>query len=207
MSRADLIQAYITALPFAPVAVVATTGGRCRVAVGGEPAPGEKLKRQFYFKASHIELVLGAAGLTDSPVDQPPDAIAARLEKTARRLHAPYDLIPEIVVLKGEIETCIDHRDIYDTPVSVPLTLASKTDDLYLLGEPGRRLLQTIGLVNAVAAQTRRFQAIGVMHNGAPSQSRASDGASKWANNVNSLRVGIVNLNEVLEQIQSLQIS
>jgi hypothetical protein len=139
----------------------------------------------------------------------PVRAEAARLERE-RRLRADglaLLLIPEIVVLKGEIETCIGNGSIYDTPVSVPLMLASKTDDLYLLGEPGRRLLQTIGLVNGVAAQTRRFQAIGVMHNGAPIQSRVSDGASIWANNVNSLRLGIVNLNEVLEQIESLQIS
>lgn len=117
---------------------------------------------------------------------------AARLERE-RRLRADglaLLLIPDILVLKGEIETCIAHGRIYDPPVTVPATLSSKTDDLYLLGEPSRRLLQTIGLVNGVAAQTRRFQAVGVAH-GAPSLSKITDGLPIWENNLDTLRLGI----------------
>jgi hypothetical protein len=138
----------------------------------------------------------------------PVRAEAARLERE-RRLRADglaLLLIPEIAVLKGEIETCIDSGNIFDPPVTVPVTLSSKTDDLYLLGEPGRRLLQTIGLVNGVAAQTRRFQSV-AMYGGVPMSSKIADGIPIWANNVDTLRVGVMNLDEVLEQIQTLQIS
>jgi hypothetical protein len=96
LSRASLIEAYITALPFTAVAVVQTAGGGCRVAVGGEPAPGEKIKHQFFFKPLHIELLLSAAGLDDAPINQAPDAIAALLEKAARRMGAPYETESEI---------------------------------------------------------------------------------------------------------------
>lgn len=138
----------------------------------------------------------------------PVRAEAARLERE-RRLRADglaLLLMPEIIELKGEIEALIETGDIYDPPITVSVTLVSKTDDLYLLGDLGRRLLQTIGLVNGVAAQTRRFQAIGVMHDGTPIQSRASDGDSIWANNVSSLRIGLENLDEVSERIPDLLI-
>src|SRR5258706_12327099 len=59
-------------------------------------APGEAIAQQYYFKRSHIELVLGAAGLTDSPINQSPDAVAALIERTARSMHAPYETEPEI---------------------------------------------------------------------------------------------------------------
>jgi hypothetical protein len=95
LSRANLIQVYLDALPFVPVAVVQTAGG-CRVAVGGEPAPGEKIEHRFYFKPLHIELLLGAAGLTDAPIDQPPDAVAALIEKTAKSMGAPYETGAEL---------------------------------------------------------------------------------------------------------------
>jgi hypothetical protein len=138
----------------------------------------------------------------------PVRAEAARLERE-RRLRADglaLLLIPEIIVLKGELETYIDSGRIYDPPVTVPLTLSSKTDDLYLLGEPGRRLLQTIGLVNGVGAQARRFQSVG-MSGGVPMLSKIADGVPIWNNNVNSLRLGIVNLDEVLKEIERLLIS
>jgi hypothetical protein len=96
VSRASLIDAYVSALPFAAVIVVAVPRGGCRVAVGGEPAPGEKIERQYYFKASHIELVLGAAGLTDGPIDQPPATIAALVERTARSMQAPFQTAAEL---------------------------------------------------------------------------------------------------------------
>jgi hypothetical protein len=96
VSRASLVEAYIAALPFAPAAVVAIPGDGCRIAVGGEIAPGETIAQQYYFKASHIELVLSAAGLTDSPVPQSPDAVVALLEKAARAMRAPYETAAEI---------------------------------------------------------------------------------------------------------------
>jgi hypothetical protein len=138
----------------------------------------------------------------------PVRAEASRLERE-RRLRADglsLLLLPEILVLKGEIETCIAHGQIYDPPVTVSTSLSEKTDDLYLLGEAGRRLLQTIGLVNGVAAQTRRFQAVGMAH-GAPILSKMADGHPIWENNLDTLRLGLMNLDEVVELMQTLQIS
>jgi thiamine pyrophosphokinase len=80
-------------------------------------------------------------------------------------------LIPEIVALKGEIETHAERGSIYDPPVAVPPILLDRTDELYVLGGIGGRLLQTIGIVNGVGTQTRRFQAAGTM-NGVPIESK-----------------------------------
>jgi hypothetical protein len=52
MSRESLVQAYINALPFTAVAIVAD-GRRCRIRTG-EPAEGEKIKHRFYFRFSRM---------------------------------------------------------------------------------------------------------------------------------------------------------
>jgi hypothetical protein len=100
VSRADLIQTYISALPFAPVAIVAIPGdSRCRVetAAAAPGAPGEKTIARYYFKPSHIELLLGAAAIPAGvEISIPPDAVAALIERTAKRVHAPYDTEPEL---------------------------------------------------------------------------------------------------------------
>jgi hypothetical protein len=88
VSRASLIEAYVSALPFAAVAVVQTAGG-CRVAVGGEIAPGETIAARFYFKPSHAELVLMTIG-KEGLADKPPAAVAALIERTAAMLGAPH---------------------------------------------------------------------------------------------------------------------
>ena len=84
MSRETLVETYIMSLPFVPVAIVAVPGGGSRIEIGGTSAP------TLYFKQSHLELVLGAAGL-GRPIDQRPDAVAALIERTARSMQAPYD--------------------------------------------------------------------------------------------------------------------
>src|ERR1700722_3574915 len=64
----------------------------------------------------------------------------ARAREAERRLRAwglALLLAPEIMVLKGEIETCIESGTIYDAPVQVPASLIDKTDQLYLFGETG----------------------------------------------------------------------
>lgn len=66
MSRELLVEAYVSALPFAAVAIVQTAGGGCRIETA---APGEVAR--YYFKPSHVDLVLGAAGLADGPIDHP----------------------------------------------------------------------------------------------------------------------------------------
>ena len=89
----------------AAVAVVAVPSGGCRVAVGGEPAPGEKIAQRYYFKPLHIELVLGAAGVGDRPIDQPPDAVATVIRRTVRSLGAPFQTEPE---LRADAEQEVD---------------------------------------------------------------------------------------------------
>lgn len=100
MSRETLISAYVAALPFAAVAIIAIPGGRrCRVSnppCVADLAPGEKIAQLYYFKPTHLDLVLGAAGLGCDPIEQPPDAVAALIERTARRMGAPYETEPEI---------------------------------------------------------------------------------------------------------------
>jgi hypothetical protein len=111
-------------------------------------------------------------------------------------------LLPEILVLKGEIETLIDSGDIYEPPVTIPPSLLSRADELYLLGEAGGRLLQAIGMINGVAAQTRRFQA----RAGGKLDDLLVAGGPGWAakpiweNNVDTLKLCILNLDEVVEQ-------
>jgi hypothetical protein len=138
----------------------------------------------------------------------PVRAEVRRLERE-RRLRADglaLLLVSEVAVLKGEIETQIEFGDLYRPPIVVSPTLAGKTDDLYLMGEPGRRLLQAIGLVNGVAAQTRRFQALGI-RDGVPVESMRANGNHIWAGNVSSLHLALVDLNEALDMMPSLQTS
>jgi hypothetical protein len=89
-SRESLVQTYIDALPLARVAIVAIPGRGCRVAVGGEIGPGEKIAHQFFFKPLHIELVLGAAGLGDGPIRQPAVIVAEQIEQAAAKLGARW---------------------------------------------------------------------------------------------------------------------
>ena len=51
------------------MAIVAIAGGGCRVETAAQGAPGETIAR-YFFKPSHIDLVLGAAGLADGPIDK-----------------------------------------------------------------------------------------------------------------------------------------
>ena len=105
MSRESLIEAYVAALPFAAVAIVAVPGGGCRVETAAPGAPGEAIAQQYYFKPSHIELVLGAASLADGPIDQSPDAVAALIERTAVAMGAPYQTAAE---LRADAEKEVD---------------------------------------------------------------------------------------------------
>jgi hypothetical protein len=73
-------------LPFAAIAIVQTAGGACRVETAAPGAPGEMAR--YYFKPSHVDLVLGAAGLADGPIDEPPAVVAALIEKTAAAMGA-----------------------------------------------------------------------------------------------------------------------
>jgi hypothetical protein len=74
-----------------------------------EIAEGETIERQLYFKANHIELVLGAAGLTDSPIDQAPAAVAGAIERTARSIGAPFQTAADLRIdAEKEVDKIID---------------------------------------------------------------------------------------------------
>jgi hypothetical protein len=96
VSRESLVQTYVDALPFAPIAIVAIPGDGSRVAVGGDLAAGETTVARYFFKPLHIEIVLSAAGLADNPIDEEPAVVAVRLQKAARAMHAPYETAAEI---------------------------------------------------------------------------------------------------------------
>jgi hypothetical protein len=94
VSRESLISAYVAALPFQPVAIVAVPGDRCRV----ETAASGDAVATYWFKQSHIELLLGAAGLPEGrPIDQSPVAVAALIRRTAAAMGAPYETKAEIM--------------------------------------------------------------------------------------------------------------
>jgi hypothetical protein len=131
------------------------------------------------------------------------EAKAREDEKRLRSEAIALLLLPEILVLKGEIESCIENGRIYDVPVVAPAMLMSKTDQLYLLGGTGGRLLQAVGMVNGVAAQTRRFQAVATI-NGVPIQSKMAAGAQIWQNNIEALQLCLMNVDEAIERIQNM---
>lgn len=94
LSRALLIEVYISGLQLTAVAIVSSADGRrCRIETGGEIAPGEKIKWQFYFKPSHTELMtIDKEGLSGKPAG----AVAALIEQAAAKLGAPYQTPDEL---------------------------------------------------------------------------------------------------------------
>ncbi len=109
-------------------------------------------------------------------------------------------LLPDILVLKGEIETAIDSGSILDRPVAVPGSLIQRADDLYLLDDAGARLLQAIGMVNGVAAQTQRYQIKAITAQGVQIRGMIPVGNEIWKNNVSTLKLCLMNIDEVVEQ-------
>jgi len=99
LSRAALIEAYISGLQLTEVAVVGD-GRRCRI-TEGEPAEGEKIQRQFYFKPSHAELVLVMID-QDGLSGKPSAALAASIEQAAAKLGAPFQTPDELRKLAGQ---------------------------------------------------------------------------------------------------------
>jgi hypothetical protein len=94
MSRDSLVEAYIEALPLTAVAVVSVAGGGCRIERAAQCAPGEIAR--YFFKPSHVDLVLSAAGLGGDPIDDPPAAVAALIERTAASMGAPFQSAAEL---------------------------------------------------------------------------------------------------------------
>lgn len=86
MSRESLIEAYISALPLVAVAIVSSTDGKqCRIETGGACARAPS----FYFKATHLDLVLATIDL-DGWTELAPADVSALIERTAANLGAPF---------------------------------------------------------------------------------------------------------------------
>jgi hypothetical protein len=96
MSRAALIDVYISGLALAEVAIVGA-GRRCRIHTDGDGdlAPGEPVAQRYLFKPSHAELVLaeiGPEGLSGQPAGALADAIERAAAKLGARHHSPAEL-------------------------------------------------------------------------------------------------------------------
>lgn len=87
MSRESLVQAYISGLNLTAVAIVGA-GRRCRI-IMGEPAPGETIQHRYFFKPSHVDLLLSTID-KEGVTGKPPAAVAALIEQAAAKLGAPY---------------------------------------------------------------------------------------------------------------------
>jgi hypothetical protein len=57
-------------------------------------------------------------------------------------------------------------------------------------------------MINGVAAQTRRYQAVAIS-NGVPILGKAAAGMPIWQNNLATLRLCLMSLDEVIKQIQT----
>jgi hypothetical protein len=97
MSRASLIEAYISGLNLTEVAVVGA-GRRCRISnrpLGVDLTPGEPIAHRYYFKPLHAELVLSTID-QDSMSGQPAGVLADAIEKAAAMLGAPIRTLTEL---------------------------------------------------------------------------------------------------------------
>jgi hypothetical protein len=88
VSRASLIDVYISGLNLAEVAIVGA-GRQCRIHVDGEIAPGEPVAARYLFKRSHAELLLAKIG-QDGISGKPAAAVTALIEQTAAKLGARW---------------------------------------------------------------------------------------------------------------------
>jgi hypothetical protein len=93
MSRADLIETYISVLNLTSVAIVGA-GRQCRIHTGEIP-PGEPIAARYLFKPSHAELLLATIG-KDGLAGQPAAALVDAIERTAAMLGAPHQTPAEL---------------------------------------------------------------------------------------------------------------
>ena len=141
----------------------------------------------------------------------PVRAEARRLEneREARATGLKLLLLPEVLVLQGELESAAAAKfadgDVLDPAITVSSTLMDRADQMYLMGDTGRRLLQALGMINGVAAQIRRFNAICDAQGIAMIQ-RATAGGELWENNAAAYRICLINLAEVIADLNPRQV-
>lgn len=124
-------------------------------------------------------------------------------ELRLQRQGLAFLLIPEVLALLGEVQTAIGSGTIYDAPIRPPESLSEKLGELYILREVGGRLLQTVGIIRGLAAQTLRFQAK-EMINGVPQRGRVESGRRIWENHKRLLKVCRDNLREAANQLKQI---
>jgi hypothetical protein len=105
MPRVDLIQTYISGLNLTEIAIVGagkqcriktTTGGRFEGTFQtGEIAPGEPVAHRYFFKSSHVDLLLATIG-QDGLSGRSAAALAASIEQAAASIGAVYRSPAEI---------------------------------------------------------------------------------------------------------------
>jgi hypothetical protein len=87
VSHASLVEAYLSGLQLTAVAV-AGAGKQCRI-ITGEPASGEPIQYRYFFKPSHVDLLLSTIG-QDGLSGKPAAALAELIEQAAAKLGARY---------------------------------------------------------------------------------------------------------------------
>jgi hypothetical protein len=88
VSRASLVEAYISGLQLTEVAV-AGAGKQCRIRTGGDLAPGEPVAQRYFFKSSHVDLLLATIG-QDGLSGRSAAALADAIVQAAASIGAPY---------------------------------------------------------------------------------------------------------------------
>jgi hypothetical protein len=96
VSRESLVQAYISGLNLAEVAIVGA-GRRCRIHTDGDGdlAPGEPIQRRYFFKPSHAELLLATID-KEGLSGKPPAVMAGAIEQAATKLGAKWQTPDEV---------------------------------------------------------------------------------------------------------------
>ena len=136
----------------------------------------------------------------------PVRAEAKRLdeERKARAHGLKLLLLPEVLVLQGELEAAVAGGSVSDPAITVSSTLMDRADHMYLMGDTGWRLLEVIGMVNAAAAQTRRLHAI-CDTKGIAKIQRATVGRELWENNAANYERCLNHLEAVLADMNPRQ--
>jgi hypothetical protein len=108
-------------------------------------------------------------------------------------------IIPELVNLLGAMQVARESGSINDPPVLPSKLLIDRADQLYLLGETGGRVLQTIGLLSGMAAQTERYRQ---RAGDPPRPGAAVEGARIWIDHRGLLDFAIMNTEEAVKRLQ-----
>jgi len=112
-------------------------------------------------------------------------------------------LIPDLVALLGAVQAARAKGSIFDPPVAPSRLLLERADQLYLLGDSGGRILQTIGLLNGMAAQTERYQKNVPARPPLVGPKDLALGTQIWKNHCHSLDIAIANIEEAIEDLQA----